>query len=136
MKIIATPNLNITKLHEDAQVSAEYTFTGFSLASVSSAEIMPSQIVQNAYIVHTGIAVESPKGYIGKIFLAPKVGMETKLRLAHGTGIITSDYTGELMLYVENIGRYSEYITKGQCIAQLVVEKLDNMKVTIADSNQ
>ena len=124
MKIIATPNLNITKLHEDAQVSAEYTFTGFSLASVSSAEIMPSQIVQNAYIVHTGIAVEIPKGYIGKIFLAPKVG------------IITSNYTGELMLYVENIGRYSEYITKGQCIAQLVVEKLDNMKVTIADSNQ
>ena len=62
------------------------------------------------------------------------MGAKTKLRLANGTGIIDSDYRGELMLLVENIGQYSDYITKNQRIAQLIIEKNEPIKITIVDS--
>jgi len=62
------------------------------------------------------------------------MGAKTKLRLANGTGIIDSDYRGELMLLVENIGQYSDYITKNQRIAQLIIEKNEPIKIAIVDS--
>ena len=106
MNTIATstqPTLKICKLHEDAQVPTKATdgSAGLDISSLSSLEILPSRLVPTAYIIHTGIAIEIPKGYHGKIFLRSSMGAKTKLRLANGTGIIDSDYRGELMLLVE-----------------------------------
>lgn len=139
MNTIATstqPTLKICKLHEDAQVPTKATdgSAGLDISSLSSLEILPSRLVPTAYIIHTGIAIEIPKGYHGKIFLRSSMGAKTKLRLANGTGIIDSDYRGELMLLVENIGQYSDYITKNQRIAQLIIEKNEPIKITIVDS--
>ncbi len=106
---------------------------GLDLSSLSSIEILPNRLVPNAYIVHTGIAVEIPKGYHGKVFLRSSIGAKTKLRLANGTGIIDSDYRGELMLLVENLGQYSEYISKGQRVAQLIIEKNEAVKISVVD---
>ena len=96
MNTIATaqPTLKICKLHEEAQVPQAATAgsVGLDLSSLSSIEILPNRLVPNAYIVHTGIAVEIPKGYHGKVFLRSSIGAKTKLRLANGTGIIDSDY--------------------------------------------
>lgn len=132
MNTIATaqPTLKICKLHEEAQVPQAATAgsVGLDLSSLSSIEILPNRLVPNAYIVHTGIAVEIPKGYHGKVFLRSSIGAKTKLRLANGTGIIDSDYRGELMLLVENLGQYSEYISKGQRIAQLIIKKTKQSK--------
>lgn len=113
------------QLHEEAQLPKEATAgsVGLDLSSISSVEVLPNRIVPTAYMVHTGIALEIPKGYHGKVFLRSSTGAKTKLRLANGTGIIDSDYRGELLLLVENIGQYSEYISKGQRIAQLILEK-------------
>ena len=133
MKEIATlPILKLLKLHEDAQLPKEAT-VGLDISSINSLEILPNRIVPTAYVVHTGIALEVPKGYHGKVFLRSHIGATTKLRLANGTGIIDSDYRGELLLLVENIGQYSEYISKGQQIAQLVIEKNENFKIAVVD---
>jgi dUTP pyrophosphatase len=131
----AQPTLKICKLHEEAQVPQAATAgsVGLDLSSLSSIEILPNRLVPNAYIVHTGIAVEIPKGYHGKVFLRSSIGAKTKLRLANGTGIIDSDYRGELMLLVENLGQYSEYISKGQRIAQLIIEKNEAVKISVVD---
>ena len=139
MNTIATstqPTLKICKLHEDAQVPTKATdgSAGLDISSLSSLEILPSRLVPTAYIIHTGIAIEIPKGYHGKIFLRSSMGAKTNLRLANGTGIIDSDYRGELMLLVENIGQYSDYITKNQRIAQLIIEKNEPIKIAIVDS--
>ena len=137
MNTIATaqPTLKICKLHEEAQVPQAATAgsVGLDLSSLSSIEILPNRLVPNAYIVHTGIAVEIPKGYHGKVFLRSSIGAKTKLRLANGTGIIDSDYRGELMLLVENLGQYSEYISKGQRVAQLIIEKNEAVKISVVD---
>lgn len=132
---MATPLLKILLLHEEAQIPKEATAgsVGLDLSSINSIEILPNRIVPSAYRVHTGIALEIPKGYHGKVFLRSSTGANTKLRLANGTGIIDSDYRGELLLLVENIGQYSEYISKGQRIAQLILEKSETFKISVVD---
>lgn len=137
MKEIATlPTLKVLKLHEDAQVPEATTSgsVGLDLSSLYALEVLPNRIIPTAYIVHTGIALEIPKGYHGKVFLRSSIGANTKMRLANGTGIIDSDYRGELMLLVENISQYSEYISKGQRIAQLLIEKNESIKTVVVDS--
>ena len=73
--------------------------------------------------VHTGLAFEIPEGYHMKVFLRSSMGDKTKLRLANQTGIIDSDYRGELMLLIENLGRERVFIAEGQRIAQGMIEK-------------
>ncbi len=86
-------------------------------------EIFPAKTQQKAYKVHTGVAVEIPDGYYGTIHLRSSVGLNSKLRLANQTGIIDSDYTGELILLIENTGSFVETINPGERLAQLVLHK-------------
>ena len=73
--------------------------------------------------VRTGLAVRIPEGYHMKIFLRSSTGLKTKLRLANGTGIIDSDYRGEVMLLIENVSRFPMTINAGTRIAQCLIEK-------------
>ncbi len=93
---------------------------GYDLTAAENHVIRNVQIA--AEKVHTGIAVEIPNGYHGQIYLRSSIGAKTKLRLANGTGIIDSDYRGELILLFENVGNYPEVIKKGDRVAQLVIE--------------
>ena len=56
---------------------------------------------------------------------------DTKLRLANQTGIIDSDYRGEVQLIVENLGRTPIRIAKGARIAQFLVAR--DLPVAITD---
>ena len=76
-----------------------------------------------ATIVHTGLSFEIPEGYHMKVFLRSSVGLNTHLRLANQTGIIDSDYRGELKLLVENPAREPVDIKAGTRIAQVMIEK-------------
>lgn len=92
---------------------------GYDLCSHDDYVLRKVQV--EAEKVHTGIAVEIPEGYHGQIYLRSSIGKNTKIRLANGTGIIDSDYRGELILLCENIGDYGTVIHKGDRIAQLVL---------------
>ena len=131
-----TPTLKIMKTHENSLVPEVATVgsAGLDLASLVSVEVLPGRTIAEAYKIRTGIAVEIPKGYHGKIFLRSSMGAKTKLRLANGTGIIDSDYRGELILLVENIGQFTEYIQEGQRIAQLIVEKNTGLPIEIVET--
>lgn len=126
----------IMQLHEDALIPKEGTTgsVGLDLASLVSIEIQPSRCISTAYFIRTGIAVEIPEGYHGKIFLRSSIGAETKLRLANGTGIIDSDYRGEILLLIENIGQFTEYIQAGQRIAQLILESNTPLSIEIVET--
>lgn len=85
--------------------------------------IYPQRGQENAYLIHTGIALDIPKGYHAEVYLRSSTGKDTKFRLANGTGIIDNDYTGEVMLLVENIGPYVVRLYEGDRIAQLMLVK-------------
>lgn len=117
------PTLKVLKLSEDAVVPARKTTgaVGLDLTCIASTMLYPRR--QEAYKIPLGIALEIPEGYHAKVFLRSSIGLRRGLRLANGTGIIDSDYRGELTLIVENIGLFPETIVKGERIAQLIVER-------------
>ena len=117
--------VKIKKLVENAVVPARHSegAVGYDLVTTEDATVLNVRAEDKAVMLHTGLSLEIPKGYHGKIYLRSSIGMNTKLRLANQTGIIDSDYRGEIMLPVDNMGTERINIAAGTRIAQLVIEK-------------
>jgi dUTP pyrophosphatase len=103
----------------------------FDVYTSETADIPPAAGGERAHLIHTGLAFEIPEGYHMKVFLRSSTGLTTKLRLANQTGIIDSDYRGELNLIVENIGSDTIRVPVGSRIAQIMIEK--NIDVTFQE---
>lgn len=48
--------------------------------------IYPQRGQEKAYLIHTGIALDIPKGYHAEVYLRSSTGKDTKFRLANGAG--------------------------------------------------
>jgi len=75
---------------------------------------------QTAFI-HTGIALEVPKGCAGLIYA--RSGMACKLGLApaNKVGVVDSDYRGEITVVLYNHGKDAQSVENGERIAQFVI---------------
>lgn len=96
---------------------------GFDLCLASDCTIPNTNVLPQAVVAHTGIALAIPEGFHGKILLRSSTGLSTKVRLANGTGIIDSDYRGEICLLLENNARQTIHLAQGERIAQLLIER-------------
>jgi dUTP pyrophosphatase len=81
---------------------------------------------ENGYTVHTGLAVALPPGYGMLIF--PRSGLSTKLGLTlrNGTGVIDSDYRGEILVklnsgFLEYAAAIRQALVPGARIAQAMI---------------
>lgn len=74
-----------------------------------------------AVMIGTGIAAAIPVGYVGLLFARSSLGAKMRLDLANGTGVIDSEYRGEIKAMLRNTGSANQTVSRGQCIAQLVV---------------
>lgn len=77
--------------------------------------------------VHTGVAVEIPEGYVGLIW--DKSGISFNLGLKVMGGVIDSSYRGELIMNMLNVSNKEVLITKGQKIAQMVIQKFEHCDI-------
>jgi len=85
-------------------------------------------------LVPTGIAIAIPEGYAG--FVQPRSG----LALKHGVtclntpGLIDSGYRGELKVLLINTDPSEPFeITKGERIAQLVIQAVEQPRFVLVD---
>lgn len=85
-------------------------------------------------LVKTGLAISIPDGNAAA-FIYPRSGLGHKcgIVLGNGTGVIDSDYTGELMVSVHN--RSSELFTvyQGDRIAQMVFAPVIRVDFDVVD---
>ena len=127
--------VRIKKLHEDAVVPEVKTTgsAGMDLHVIEDVRLAPTTTTEQAYMVRSGLAMAIPEGYHGKVFLRSSTGKKHKLRLANGTGIIDSDYRGEVMFLVENVGALSTNIYKGDRLFQIIIEKNEDVEVSVVD---
>lgn len=127
--------VRIKKLHEDAVVPEVKTTgsAGMDLHVIEDMRLAPTTTTEQAYMVRSGLAMAIPEGYHGKVFLRSSTGKKHKLRLANGTGIIDSDYRGEVMFLVENVGALSTNIYKGDRLFQIIIEKNEDVEVSVVD---
>ena len=106
----------------------------FDVYTSETADIPPAARGERAHLIHTGLTFEIPDGYHMKVFLRSSTGLTTKLRLANQTGIIDSDYRGELNLIVENLGSTPIRVPVGTRIAQIMIEHSLNIAFIETDT--
>ncbi len=84
--------------------------------------------------IPTGLAVEIPLGF--EIQVRPRSGLAFKqgLTVVNAPGTIDSDYRGEVKVLVINLGTEPVTIQPGDRIAQLVLQKVDQMAFVETDS--
>lgn len=124
-------NIKFKKLDPEATIPQAMTggAAGLDLVCLNRMAVTPNRWSSKAAIIHTGLAMELPEGYYAEVVLRSSTGRDTKLRLANQVGIIDSDYCGEIMLYVENLGDHLEIINAGQRIAQLLIHKIEEVVI-------
>lgn len=85
-------------------------------------------------LLPTGIFTAIPEGY--QVSFRPRSGMAIKkgLQLVNSPSTIDSDYRGEWMLPVINLGQEDIYIEDGERICQALLEKVNKIEWEVVDS--
>lgn len=80
-------------------------------------------------LVRTGLALAIPAGYEAQV--RPRSGLAVKhgLTLPNTPATIDSDYRGELMIAVINLGKDPVSVARGTRIAQLVFAKVEEVEL-------
>ena len=86
-------------------------------------------------LVPTGIAIALPEGYAG--FVLPRSGLALKhgISVVNAPGLIDAGYRGELQVIILNTDPTHAYsIERGDRIAQLVVQRIEEVQWTVVES--
>ena len=115
--------LRVRLLSPDATVPTLGTAgsAGFDLYATEDVEIEN----QRSEMIHTGVSVEIPQGYVGLLFARSGIATKKHLRPSNCVGVIDSDYRGEVMVNLYNDSYHTihstQTVTKGERVAQLVI---------------
>jgi dUTP pyrophosphatase len=83
--------------------------------------------------IPTGLIVEIPQGYEGQIRARSGLAFKAGLSLTNGVGTIDSDYRGEVMVLIINLGQEAHTFEPGERIAQLVVMAVPQVELELAE---
>ncbi len=72
-------------------------------------------------LIHTGIALEIPDGYVGLIFARSGLASKRGLAPANKVGVIDSDYRGEIMVALHNHSSILQTVDSGERVAQISI---------------
>lgn len=72
-------------------------------------------------LIHTGIALEIPEGYVGLIFARSGLATKRGLAPANKVGVIDCDYRGEIMVALHNHGAVSQTVEAKERVAQISI---------------
>ncbi len=126
--------MRIKKLHEKAVVPHYATegSAGLDLTVISDNDtiVIP---YNSTMLCRTGLSFEIPKGYVGLIYIRSSVGTKLDLVLSNQVGVIDSDYRGEVMLPLRNLGRGARVIESGTRIAQMVITPINQVDIEVVD---
>lgn len=120
--------IKIRKLHPDA-VIPKYACegdAGMDLYSIENLTLKSKHRVK----IKTGISIELPLGYVSLIW--DKSGIASQGIKTMG-GVLDSGYRGEYIVVLVNLSSVDFEIKKGQKIAQLLIQKVENPNIEIVD---
>jgi dUTP pyrophosphatase len=115
------PTVRFVKVRPGAQ-APRYMSSGAAGLDLASAADGPVEILPGARAaVPTGLAFAIPAGFEGQV--RPRSGLARKLgiTLPNAPGTIDSDYRGEVLVLLLNLGVEPYVVAPGDRIAQLVI---------------
>ena len=87
----------------------------------------------SSYNFKTGLSFEIPEGHVMMVFSRSGHGFKYGIRLSNCTGIIDSDYRGELNVKIHNDGFESFVVEGSERIAQAMVVPFDRVEFEVVD---
>ena len=84
-------------------------------------------------IIHTGIAMEIPQGYVGLIYARSGLSTKRGLAPANKVGVIDADYRGEIMVALYNQSGAEQTVGIGERVAQIVFTRYDMAEFEVVD---
>ncbi len=118
---VTAPRVQLRRLRPDAIVP-RYQTPGAAGLDLHACLDEPVTVAAGAVIaVPTGLAMAIPHGFEGQV--RPRSGLARKhgVTVANAPGTIDSDYRGECMVLLVNLGREPFAIAHGDRVAQLVI---------------
>lgn len=125
--------VKIKRLTPNAQMPV-YATPGAACFDICTTAESGSILAGDSAVFPTGLSFEIPEGHVMKVFSRSGHGFKQGLRLSNGTGIIDSDYRGELMVKLHNDGVKTAYIAAGERIAQGMIVPVEQAEFVFADS--
>ena len=125
--------LPIKRLDEEVELPS-YAYEGDAGLDLRSAEDVVLKPFERR-LVSPRLAIAIPDGYAG--FVQPRSGLALRegLSMANTPGLIDAHYRGELKVCAINLDPEREiHITKGERIAQLVIQKVPRVSLMEVDS--
>ena len=117
--------IDVMKTFSDAHLPtyARDGDAGADLYSLHAVNILPGEYK----LVSTGIAMAIPQGYVGLIH--PRSGLAAKhgITVLNAPGTIDAGYRGEIKVLLINHGKEIYNIERAERIAQLVIQKVENV---------
>ncbi len=113
-------DLKIKKLNEKAVIPS-YGSANAAGADLYSCE---DEIVIKAgetKLVHTGLSMEIPEGYVGLIYARSGIASKRGLAPSNKVGVIDSDYRGEILVSLFNHSGETQTVAAGERVAQMVI---------------
>ena len=115
-------NINYTKLRYNAvePTCGSLCSAGYDLSAAIDEPVMipPHCTVK----IGTGLSVELPNGTFGGIYARSGIATKEGLRPANCTGVIDSDYRGEIIVALHNDSDTHRIVEPSERIAQLIVQ--------------
>jgi dUTP pyrophosphatase len=96
---------------------------GYDLASAEDGELAPFE----RRLFRTGFSIAVPDGYECQIRPRSGLALRHGITLPNTPATIDSDYRGELMVALVNLGTETFRVTRGMRIAQMVVARVERV---------
>lgn len=102
---------------------------GYDLASAEEGELAPLE----RKLFRTGFSIAVPEGY--ECQLRPRSGLAYRhgITLPNTPATVDSDYRGELMVALVNLGRETFQVTRGMRIAQMIIARVERATFRAVD---
>jgi dUTP diphosphatase len=103
---------------------------GYDLASADDGELAPLE----RKLFRTGFSIAVPEGYECQIRPRSGLALRHGITLPNTPATIDSDYRGELMVALVNLGTETFHVTRGMRIAQMVVARVERVSFRSVDA--
>lgn len=125
--------LRVKRLHPLAQIPKFQTAGAacFDLHSVSDTVAIPAG---QARTVNIGLAFGIPDGHVLMVYSRSGLGFNHGLRLANGTGVVDSDFTGGIVVRLHNDSAELYAVHTGDRVAQAMLVKLPKVVLQEVDT--
>lgn len=121
----------IRLLHADAKIptQAREWDAGYDLCCLDRIALYPGERA----LIKTGISVAIPQGYYGRIL--PRSGLAIQSGIDVLAGVIDAGYRGEIGVVLLNTDKHGTWeVEPGTKIAQLVIQRCENVQFNVADT--